>query len=189
MFDHSCRRKPVRLAYHDYSSVGPYFVTISTHNQRRILSSISSTEVILTNAGETVREIWLSMPGRFPGLVLDEFVIMPNHFHALLAFATPRALAARRISVGEGLAPPSPVVPANRKPICGVACSLPSVIGAFKSLSTIRVNKLLNTPSKPLWQRTYHDHIIRTADDMKNAQRYIQENPLRWSLAEPKASL
>jgi putative transposase len=174
----SPRRKPVRLRWHDYSSAGPYFVTISTHDQRCILSLISNETVVLTSVGEAIRDIWLSLPARFPQLILDEFVVMPNHFHALLAFATPSTMFAAR-PVGEGLAPPSPSKP----------CSLPTVIGAFKSLSTIHVNKLLNTPGKPLWQRTYHDHIIRNADDMKNAQRYIHQNPLRWSLQKSKITL
>jgi putative transposase len=60
--------------------------------------------------------------------------------------------------------------------------SLPDVIGAFKSISTIKINRLLKRAGQPFWQRSYYDHIIRNDDDMKNAQRYISENPMKWSL-------
>jgi putative transposase len=55
-------------------------------------------------------------------------------------------------------------------------------MGAFKSISTIGVNRRLKRKGAPLWQRGYYEHIIRDGNDMKNAQRYILENPLKWSL-------
>jgi REP-associated tyrosine transposase len=151
-------RKTLRLPNHDYSHAGPYFVTICTQNKVCSLGTVQGEHVDLSPTGKVVRESWYSLPERFPRIVLDEFIIMPNHLHAILSF------------VGEGLAPPSS------------GCSLPSVIGAFKSISTIRINRLLKRANQPLWQRSYYDHIIRNGDDMKNAQRYILENPLMWSL-------
>ena len=56
------------------------------------------------------------------------------------------------------------------------------VIGAFKSISTIKVNRLLGRRGVPLWQRSYYEHIVRTGEDLRNIQRYILENPLMWSL-------
>jgi REP-associated tyrosine transposase len=167
-------RRTLRLPNHDYSHAGPYFVTICTQNKVCSLGTVQGEQVDLNPAGRVARESWYSLPERFPQLVLDEFIIMPNHLHAILAF------------VGEGLAPPSSALAqpetmlnesnqANR-------CSLPSVIGAFKSISTIRINRLLKRAGQPFWQRSYYDHIIRNGDDMKNAQRYILENPLMWSL-------
>jgi REP element-mobilizing transposase RayT len=56
------------------------------------------------------------------------------------------------------------------------------VIGAFKSISTIKVNKLLGRRGVPLWQRSYYEHIVRTGEDLRKIQRYILENPFMWSL-------
>src|SRR6266849_3837430 len=45
------------------------------------------------------------------------------------------------------------------------------VIGAFKSISTIKVNRLLGRRGVPLWQRSYYEHIVRTGEDLrKNPQ-------------------
>jgi putative transposase len=99
---------------------------------------------------------------------------MPNHLHVILAF------------VGEGLAPPSSALAqpntTRAKNAAPGRFSLPDVIGAFKSISTIKINRLLKRAGQPFWRRSYYDHIIRNGDDMKNAQRYTSENPMKWSL-------
>jgi len=129
--------------------------------------------VQLSRVGEIVRATWNALPEHFPRVVLDELVIMPNHLHATLTL------------VGERLAPSCSVnkgkMPAARR---AAHFSLPDVIGAFKSISTIHVNRLLNSGGSPLWQRSYFEHVIRNGEDLKNAQRYILENPLKWSLDE-----
>src|SRR5271168_291460 len=168
-------RKTLRLKGYDYSHAGAYFVTICTANKKPLLGSIVDGHVTLSPAGEIVRAVWNALPSRFPRLLLDEFVIMPNHFHAVLAF------------VGEGLAPPAATIaklaPPGSAPLAekSANCSIPDVIGAFKSISTIQVNRHLRTKGSALWQRSYHDHIVRTGEDMGNIQRYIFENPLLWS--------
>ncbi len=159
-------RKPLRLPNHDYSHAGPYSVTICTQKNVCLLSTVRAEHVYLNLAGEVAHETWYALPQRFPRVVLREFIIMPNHLHAILAF------------VGAGLAPPDD---ASMKSNHRGLCSLPAVIGAFKSISTIKINRLLKR-SGLFWQRSYYEHIIRNGDDMKNAQRYILENPLKWSL-------
>jgi putative transposase len=159
-------RKLLRLPNHDYSQAGPYFVTICTHDMSCLLGTVRGEHVHLSLSGEIVRETWHALPERFPRVVLDEFIIMPNHLHAILAF------------VGAGLAPPNAAGMKSERPSL---CSLPAVIGALKSISTIKINRLLNRSAVPFWQRSYYEHIIRDGDDMKNTQRYILENPFRWS--------
>jgi putative transposase len=159
-------RKSLRLPNHDYSQAGPYFVTICTHNKLCCLATVRGEHVDLSIAGGAARETWHALPERFPQSILDEFIIMPNHVHAILAI------------VGAGLAPP---VAPNSARAHAISCSLPSIIGAFKSISTVKINRLLKRSGLPFWQRSYYEHIIRSGDDMKNAQRYIQENPLKWS--------
>jgi putative transposase len=78
------RRKARRLAGYDYTSSGIYFVTVCTHNRHSWLGSMVQGDLRLTAAGETVQEVWRSLPDRFPGLTIDADVVMPNHIHGLL---------------------------------------------------------------------------------------------------------
>ena len=32
----------------------------------------------------------------------------------------------------------------------------------------------------PIWQRGFHDHVIRDRRDYEKIARYICENPMRW---------
>jgi len=150
-------RKQLRLRGYDYAFPGAYFVTICSAGKRPVFGSISGESIVLSPEGEIVRSEWIALPERFSRLVLDEFVIMPNHLHGVLAFVGP-----------AGGASPSP--------------TLFEVIGAFKSISTIRVNRLLRRRGVPLWQRGYYERVVRTGEDLRKIQRYILENPLMWSL-------
>jgi putative transposase len=61
---------------------------------------------------------------------------------------------------------------------------LGDVVRAFKSTSAIEVNRQLSRSGQPLWQRNYFEHIIRDEDELNRVRRYIDENPLRWSMDE-----
>ena len=69
-------RRSIRLAGFDYSRAGAYFVTICAHNRELFLQAES--------VRDAVRTAWYELPERFPGGVLDEFVIMPNHIHGII---------------------------------------------------------------------------------------------------------
>jgi REP element-mobilizing transposase RayT len=53
-------------------------------------------------------------------------------------------------------------------------------IVGFKSAATKRINALWGTPSAPVWQRNYYEHIIRDEKSLNRIRQYIAENPLRW---------
>src|SRR5712692_10533633 len=122
------RRKQLRLRGYDYAFPGAYFVTICSAGKRPVFGSISGESIVLSPEGEIVRSEWIALPERFSRLVLDEFVIMPNHLHGVLAF------------VGHvGGASPSPTTGSTTTKPGGTSPSptLFEVIGAFKSISTI----------------------------------------------------
>ena len=60
--------------------------------------------------------------------------------------------------------------------------SVPTIIRAFKSAVTRRINKLRGVPSALLWQRNYYEHVIRDEDELDRVRQYIAENPLKWAL-------
>ena len=54
------------------------------------------------------------------------------------------------------------------------------LIGAFKTVSTKRVNRLHNLSGSPLWQRNYFEHVVRNEESLTKIRLYIRDNPLRW---------
>ena len=149
----------------DYSSVGAYFITICTQDRKRILSEIikpvgeglappeSEPHVQLKPCGLIVKEQLLSLEKRYVNVTIEEYVIMPDHIHAVV-FLHEKA----------GGASPSP--------------TLDDVVCAFKSL-TSRVCKQKFGVEK-MFQRSYADHIIRDREDYETRRKYIYENPMRW---------
>ena len=62
------------------------------------------------------------------------------------------------------------------------AGSLGAIIGNFKSTTARRINLLRNTAGASVWQRGYHDHIIRNERELDAIRAYILANPSRWAL-------
>ena len=54
------------------------------------------------------------------------------------------------------------------------------LVGAFKTISTKRINQLRDMPGTRFWQRNYWEHIIRDERSLNHIREYIQNNPGRW---------
>ncbi len=67
--------------------------------------------------------------------------------------------------------------------LTGTGASLPPIrlIGAFKTVSTKRINEMRGTPGAPLWQRNYYEHVIRNDDELDYLRQYIIDNPANWA--------
>ena len=161
-------RRSIRLKGFDYSLPVAYFITICTHEREENLAKIAGHEVHLTKAGEIVRAAWLNLPQRFPTVILHDFVLMPNHLHAILTFA--HSVRGDK----EGAASSAPTMSPTARP------SLGGVIRAFKSVSAISINRMRGRTDRPVWQRNYYEHIIRTSREFDETRKYIHENPMRW---------
>jgi REP element-mobilizing transposase RayT len=84
-YDHfKHHRRTIRLNDHDYSDPGIYFITIRTICQGSWFGEVISGKMQLNEAGWMIKRIWESLPQRFPGITIDESMIMPDHFHGLL---------------------------------------------------------------------------------------------------------
>ena len=148
-------RHSIRLPGYDYAAAGVIFVTICTYQRESIFGIISGETMVTNSVGDAVCSTWLDLPGRFPNLILDTFVIMPNHFHGVLVFPEP---------------------PINPIPLP----TLGHVLRAFKSLSAVASNTLLDRTGTPLWQRNYYEHIVKNEATLNRARRYIDDNPKNW---------
>jgi len=76
-------RKRNRLPGYDYSQYGSYFITICTHDHKnRFWTDLQSLE--LSDAGMIVETAIHQIPQFYPNVILDHYVVMPNHVHILL---------------------------------------------------------------------------------------------------------
>ena len=149
------KRKPIRLSDYDYSSPGAYFVTICTHDRQCILSRVSVGADALggPNLQLTDTQHILSTD-HIPGFRVDKYVVMPNHIHMILRIDSEAA------SSDNG--PPRASAP-----------TVSDAVGALKRL----VNRRLG---HDIWQRSFHEHVIRNEHDYREIWDYIDQNPAKW---------
>ncbi len=167
------RRKARRLRGFDYSDGRAYFVTICAQDRECRFGEVVSGEMHLNQAGEMVDRWWRTLESRFPGLRRDAWQVMPNHLHGILFLpgrnTNPRPAAVQHS--GSAAAPPA----------------LSDVVGWFKTMTTNAYIRGVKTDRWPefrrrVWQRDYHDRIIRNQAEIKRIRKYIADNPLRWHL-------
>jgi hypothetical protein len=89
-------RRSIRLPGYDYSSPGFYFVTICVRDRALVLGSIQSGAFLPSGLGTIVANYWRSIPEHFPSVVPDEYVIMPNHLHGIVAIDEVKGRAGQR---------------------------------------------------------------------------------------------
>jgi len=177
------RRKNLRLENYDYSLTGAYFLTICTEHMKCLFGDIANGAMELNELGSAVERAWLSIPEHFPRAELDEYVVMPNHLHGIVSlmpetgavipkefFSSPR---------WTDSSPDSKRKSFKRGPKPG---SIPAIVGAFKATASRRINELRGTPNRPVWQRNYYEHIIRSERSLLRIREYVANNPLRWTL-------
>ena len=83
IFDKGHRRS-IRMKGYDYSEMGYYFVTICVQNRENLLGEMRNNEVCLNEVGKMIEKWWWRLEERFSNVRVDEFVVMPNHFHGIL---------------------------------------------------------------------------------------------------------
>ena len=200
-------RHSIRLPDFDYARNGAYFVTICIQDRACLLGSLSDGTLCPSDAGRMVATHWEDLPGRFPGLALDAFVVMPNHFHGVLILdkneAGEREEGEHEVRPYADLAPRAGetcVRPQSRirsqplnRPNGTAEDSVGRIIQAFKSLTTTAYTRGVQTLGWPefqgrLWQRNYYDHIVRDDADLSRIRTYIATNPanLNYSRREER---
>ena len=77
-------RRNLRLTGYDYAQAGAYFVTICTQGRECLFGDVADNEMHLSDAGKMVSQWLMELPNKFPSLVVDSYVVMPNHMHIIL---------------------------------------------------------------------------------------------------------
>ena len=138
---------------------GWFFVTWQTAHNKSIFGAIMGDHCELNELGRRVEEYWRGLPAKYPELELDEFVLMPNHFHAIV-----------RIRFR----------PTNREHHLGF------LLGRFKGGTGYIYGKMrrageVEDIGDHLWQFDYWDKIVTTERQLAAYRRYIRENPRNWT--------
>ena len=153
------QRKPNRLPSFDYSTPGAYFITICVQDRRCVLGRIvgggdlDAPQVALTKVGRIVQRN-LELCRQIPDVHIDKYVIMPNHIHLILFL--------NGGGVDETSRSPSPT-----------NAVVPHFVSTFKRFCH-------KETKKKIFQRSYHDHVIRGERDYLKIWEYIEGNPSKW---------
>lgn len=157
-------RRSIRLKEFDYSQPGSYFVTMVTHQRKCLFGEVVEGNVQLSEAGTIVSEMWRGLPERFPNVLADLFVVMPNHIHVV-------------VDVGAQFIAPGGV---GEEDAMNRAPTLGQVIRTVKAASTHRIRQ--SSDLAVVWQRNYYEHVIRDEQSLNRIRQYILDNPLRWEI-------
>lgn len=187
-------RQSIRLDGYDYSQPGAYFVTLCVQDRVCLLGDVVDGRMRLNRFGRVAAGRWRWLERRYAHVRHGAWEVMPNHLHGIVVL-TPdddrdRSPRAARDRCGDGdrrggsrTAPthestpapdqPAPTPPKKRKP-------LGRLIGAFKTVSTKRINRMQGVPGERMWQRNFYERIIRNERERARIHRYIRDNPRRW---------
>ena len=166
-FNNKYRIDSVRKENWDYGNNGGYFVTICTKNMVCYFGEIVETQnfasLRTTRMGNVAKEYWKEIPRHFPDVILDEFIIMPNHVHGILLINKEE----KQVSREE-----------NKNKFGPQSRNLSSIIRGYKvGVKTFATKN--NIPFE--WQKGYYDRIIRNEDELFRIRKYINENAYKHS--------
>jgi REP element-mobilizing transposase RayT len=126
----------------------------------------------LSAFGEIVAREWNRTPQIRAEVIVDAFVVMPNHMHAVIYICGDVGAHGRAPLQALGSSPGV----AFRKPR-----SLGSIVAGFKSATSKQICGMRGTPGASVWQRNYHDRIVRDDDELNRIRQYIIDNPANWA--------
>ncbi len=148
------KRKQIRLKDFDYSQSNAFFITICTFNRKTLFGTVGADSI----SARLIHDIFKRTIEQYPNVYCPKYVVMPNHFHAIVVM--------KRADMES-------------------APTLSEVVQSFKRHSTIEYIKLvkggvLPAFQKQIWQRSFYDHVVRNEQDYLEIWKYIDENPLKW---------
>lgn len=160
-------RRSIRLQHYDYSAAGAYFVTICTHRGKCLFGNVVNGEVKLNQHGIIAENEWIRTATLRKNLILDQYVIMPNHLHGIIIIMQDLKGVLQYAPTKEFRSPEE---------------TIGAIIRGLKSATTKQINRIRRTPGIAVWQRNCYEHIIRDEHDLNKIREYITNNPITWEL-------
>ncbi len=190
-YQNKYRIASARMKNYDYSSNGAYFVTIVTKNRKCFFGKIVDGKMILNEIGKIVWDEWLISEKIRKNIILNKFVVMPNHIHGIVIInndlpntvvetlrrnvsTTPilrrnvSTTSTRNNYIGNNK---------NMSDISPKKSSLSHMIRELKSAITRKSREILPDFA---WQTRFHDRIIRNENELNRIRKYIVKNPEMW---------
>ncbi len=170
-FKNKYRIESTRLRNWDYRWAGAYFITVCTKNRKCYFGDVKNGKMNLSSIGVIVRHEWLKTFEMRPdmNLQMGEFVVMPNHFHAVVIIGDNEYNTDGGGTMHDGPEPKNKFGPQSK--------NLASIIRGFKIGVTTNARKI--NPNFA-WQPGFYDHIIRNKKSFNAISKYIINNPLKW---------
>lgn len=205
-FTKTNNRHTVRLKSHNYSNDAVYFVTICTQKNSHYFGTVKDGKMIYNNAGIMISKWWNILPTRYCTIIIHNYIVMPNHFHAIIQINAGTTQGATQCGrpinsrTGDPMWSPDSI-PGNHSNMnelgnhvnmneSGNHIGLPPrnlglAIGWFKTMTTneyIRNVKQNAWPRfhKKLWHRNYYERIIWDKNAFDRISYYIRMNPSNW---------
>ena len=184
-----------RLRGWNYASSGHYFITIVTAGRNRLFGEIKNGEMILNNLGHIVNNEFFKSFEMREELFLGEFVLMPNHLHAIVILDKLKCTTTDDDVVvkthGSNVETHGRAsLPINQPIFQRQPKSISSFVAGFKSSTIKQIDDWIDSnnvtmakfnKNNPLWQSNYHDHIIRNENEYRRISDYIIRNPIEWN--------
>lgn len=161
-FRNKYRISSIRLPDYDYSQNGYYFITICTNNREHYFGEMVDDKMQLLEIGKIAQKYWREIPEHFPFVIMDAFIIMPNHIHGIVVVAkhNDRDTA---------------VFPVETQDLASLQKKQHNKFGPqSRNLATINSIDFA-------WQSRFYDHIIRDCDELDRIREYIRNNPSNWA--------
>lgn len=179
-------RTSMRYPGYDYSLPGHYFITICVQDRECLFGEIENDEMKLSEIGKIALKKWFEIPLHFKHVILDEFMVMPNHVHGIIEITDKN----RHFPVGvQNFEPVHSRIPDISNADCYInkfqkiiPGSLGSIVRGYKIVVTNAIKIFINDlESGSIWQRNFYDTIIETDEQLEIIRNYIRENPRIWN--------
>lgn len=160
-------------------------MTMCAWQRECLFGEIVNGEMALNGMGRVVVDEWEKTGAVRKNIILDKFVVMPNHFHGIILIDNVGAMPVARpclVSNNESRATHGTRATHRVAPTGPLSGSIGAIIAQYKSIVTKRINIFRNNAGCPVWQRNYYERIIRNENELSNAREYIVNNPLKWVL-------
>jgi len=136
---------------------------------RCCLSNIKNDMIVLSSMGDIVEEAMRKSVEQRENVLLDSYVIMPNHAHVIIHIGSCRDVPLARLDQ-----PTKRDAPGGRL----YKGTLGEIVNQMKAWSTKRIRQ--SHDNRFQWQPRFYDHIIRNDQDLEKHRLYIGINPVKW---------
>ena len=174
MFHDQYRVESARCCGCDYAEVGMYLVTVCTKDRRHWFGEVMSERMILNPVGMIVVEEILRTPFLRNNVVIESWIVMPNHVHVIVEIVPRETMDAVETHCQCVSSDITKLIPFFRRK----QGSLGAIVCRIKSDATKRIWAAGYSDFR--WQPRFYDSILRTDRSVDNVRSYIGMNPIMW---------